>query len=83
MFWFGTPGGDLFSADYIGSVACFDSKGSMIAISKVNPLQIEQENFEPLSLLFIPCHCEAISHVKLRLFAAKRLRVTGINNCDT
>jgi hypothetical protein len=50
MFWFGTPGGDNFPSDYIGSVACFDSNDTMIAISKINPLEIEQDNFEPLTL---------------------------------
>jgi len=50
MFWFGTPGGDNFALDYLGSVACFDTDGKMIAISKINPLQLEQDDFEPLTV---------------------------------
>lgn len=50
MLWFGTPGGDRFSLDYIGSVACFDSDGQMLALSKVNPLELEQDDFRPLTV---------------------------------
>ena len=50
MFSFGTPGGSKFDMDYVGSVACFGSDGEMIAISKINPLQLEQENFQPLTV---------------------------------
>ena len=50
MLRFATVRGKSFSKDYLGSVACFDSKDELIAVCPRNPRQLEDEEYEPLTM---------------------------------
>jgi hypothetical protein len=50
MLRFATVRGRSFSKDYMGSVACFDKQDNQIAVCQRNPRQLEDEDYEPLTM---------------------------------